>query len=134
MSTLNIFAREMNNLAGIVQSNCVKVVAEVTEEVATHVANTTPVLTGQASGNWVTTVGAPDPNYVPGPSSPAASIQSAQAVARSLQIGETVYISNNVPYIVELNQGSSAKAPAGFVESATLLGMNVIGKFNLLVR
>ena len=39
---------------------------------------------------------------------------------------QTVYISNNVAYIGRLNAGSSAQAPAGFVEEAVSTGVSAI--------
>lgn len=134
MTTLSIFAQEMDKLAGIVETNVVKLHRAVAEEVVEFVANATPVKTGQAAGNWQTTINTPSSSWTAGNSSAAEAIAQAREALTSLAIGQTVYISNNVPYIVELNQGSSAQAPAGFVELSTLSAMNVAGNFNLLVK
>jgi hypothetical protein len=39
--------------------------------------------------------------------------------------GEQIHITNNAPYIRQLNDGSSKQAPAGFVERAILIGRKV---------
>lgn len=80
----------------------------------------TPVDTGWARANWIPAIG-------PGPSNPVGSresvSQSAQQAGRSLIAGYQLNrgvctITNNVPYIVNLNFGSSKQAPAGFVQAA----------------
>lgn len=69
----------------------------------------TPVLTGLAQSNWQVTLDAPAEGIVAIGSRPTVPLPSRQ---------QTIYITNNVPYIEFLNEGSSSKAPAGFVEAA----------------
>lgn len=132
--SLNIFATEINNLGKVIQDNVVKLQKSVVEAVVDHVATNTPVKTGQAAGNWQTTIGSPASSWTAGSSSAAASIANAKAALMGLKDGQDVYITNNVPYIVELNQGSSQQAPAAFVESAVLTAMGKAGNFNLLIK
>lgn len=134
MTTLTVFAQNMNQLAAAVQQNIPKMMRGVAEAVVDSVANSTPQLTGQAAGNWKTTVGSPSSAWDQGPNSPSTSLADAAAALSTLREGQVIYISNNVPYIVDLNQGSSAKAPAGFVEMSVMSGVHVAGNFNLLVR
>lgn len=134
MTTLSIFAQEMNDLAATVETNVVKLQRAVAEEVVQFVSMATPVDTGQAAGNWETSINAPVSSWTQGGSSAIEAISKAKAALAALGPGQTVYISNNVPYIVELNQGSSKQAPAGFVELSTLSAMNVAGNFKLLVK
>jgi hypothetical protein len=134
MTTLNIFAQQMNALANAIQRNAPILQREVSQAVVDYVATSTPVLTGQASGNWKTAIGTPDTSWDPGASSPQHSIAEAHATLRGLAIGQTVYITNNVPYIVDLNQGSSSKAPAGFVEASVVNALHITANFNLLIR
>ena len=80
----------------------------------------TPVDKGRAKGNWQTSVSAPittetellDPSGSTAISKAAAVVASAKAVKYP-----TFWISNNLPYIEELNKGSSKQAPAMFVET-----------------
>ncbi len=99
----------------------------------------TPVDTSQALSNWDVTIGAPadDPHgpYVAGKHGSTQRQSAAQALAmakRTLEDkkpGQSIFIANNLPYIVPLNQGSSAQVPAGFVERAVLLGRKMKAKF-----
>lgn len=91
----------------------------------------TPVDTGFARAGWSPSVGAPDPGPEDRPSDPqvasaqasalfAAHAAAAQAIARSganLR-GQPVFLVNPVRYLEFLNQGTSAQAPAMFVERA----------------
>ncbi|MGI4260847.1 hypothetical protein ACR2VJ_27540 [Klebsiella pneumoniae] len=115
-----------------------QIVAEMNESISTHVAEIaleihadlvenpptgTPIDTGWASVNWwMKTGSAPTGND--GPSGNVASRQAGQqagiAELASYRIGsgQSVWITNGVPYIGRLNDGSSQQAPAGFVETA----------------
>lgn len=75
----------------------------------------TPVDTGHARANWVPSVGDPFSSEVDGD----AASQAGVAQVLGYQLGDgAAWISNNVPYILRLNDGWSAQQPAGFVERA----------------
>lgn len=79
----------------------------------------TPVDTGWARNNWIPAVGRPvaEPAGEPGKPEPGVATRGLAEVGTVKNILEApVYISNNVPYILRLNAGSSTQAPAGFVE------------------
>jgi hypothetical protein len=87
----------------------------------------TPRDLGWARNNWIPEIG-------PGPDNPvgerteagAGAAQAAQqqgiaAIVVSYKLGMGIItISNNVPYIVYLNEGSSPQASPGFVQAAIL--------------
>lgn len=80
----------------------------------------TPVDTGWARANWVPSIGTP----FEGPVGDRDSFDTGEQemgmaeVASQYQLSDgPVFITNNVPYIESLNQGHSAKAPAGFIEA-----------------
>ena len=91
----------------------------------------TPVDTGRARSNWIVAINsAPDDiiqPYAPGEfgstgaRNAQAAINQAEEVISSYQSGDTIHISNNLPYIQRLNDGYSAQAPANFVETAIAL-------------
>lgn len=93
----------------------------------------TPVDTGFARANWIPRLGEPGSAPVgarptePGPSpsgkalfvDTGAAEAGKAAVATGFKLGAgDVYVSNHVPYIGHLNNGSSKQAPAGFVQRA----------------
>lgn len=95
------------------------------------VTSATPVKTGFARSGWVVSAGAPMKLRIRGrPADEATAIarasdrlarntQSANALAITYKLAMgPVFITNDVRYIVFLNRGSSAQAPAMFVERA----------------
>jgi hypothetical protein len=96
----------------------------------------TPVDTSQALSNWQVAIGSPVGNridaYFIGVHGSTQELSGASALAKARSIletkkpGQTIYISNVLPYIQRLNQGYSAQAPAGFVERAIIIGRGAI--------
>lgn len=93
----------------------------------------TPVDTGRARANWQASTSAPitqanDDTDKQG----GATISRNAARIRQRLGGQDIFITNNVPYIEQLNQGSSAQAPANFVEQAIQAGLQVLRNARLL--
>lgn len=72
----------------------------------------TPVDTGRARGNWQTTIGAAPESE----SLQADPIQAGVNAIHQLGAFSIVFVSNNVPYIIYLEDGTSQQAPAGMVQ------------------
>lgn len=112
---------------------------EVAREIVKDLANVTPVDTSKALSNWVTTIGAPSASNIDAYSvgdkgstqstSAAETIAQAENALQAKRPGQTIYITNNLPYIKRLNEGYSKQEPAGFVERAVLIGRIVIKNF-----
>jgi len=85
----------------------------------------TPVDTGWARANWVPNIGSPldkvagsreqaEKGLLPGDQQQGiASVVASYRLARG-----PVHITNNVPYILPLDQGHSRQAPRGFIRRA----------------
>jgi len=93
-------------------------------EVHHQLVAATPVLTGHARSNWVPSVGTPSDAVAGSPEAVDSTAQiTGEAAVASFRLEDgDLYESNHVPYIEALNDGSSPKAPAGFVESAIDIG------------
>lgn len=77
----------------------------------------TPVDTGRARSNWLASVGQPRTDEV-GTRDAGSAIAEAAGVINAAPDFPLIYLSNNLPYIKRLNEGSSKQAPAAFVETA----------------
>lgn len=93
----------------------------------------TPVDTGRARANWRPSIGEAVNETLPEPSSPGVgsreALQAGERVADQYKGGDrspTVHITNNLPYIQYLNDGSSRQAPRNFVNTAILLALSAI--------
>lgn len=104
------------------------------------VVTSTPVDTGRARSNWrVSTEKQSDvfDAYAKGKGGKTVGENTSAALdqgkaAVDAATGNTIYISNNLPYIEPLNDGSSAQAPAGFVELAVQAGEAEVKKIRAL--
>jgi len=74
----------------------------------------TPVVSGRARGNWQTTNMTPATGEL-GRLDKSGAIALAEMEAAVAQFDNTIYLSNNLPYIMALEYGSSDQAPAGMV-------------------
>lgn len=77
----------------------------------------TPVDTGHARANWVPSVSEPHTGVVDGVSSGTHDAGVIAVLSYKLADGPC-FVTNNVPYILNLNDGSSTQQPAGFIERA----------------
>lgn len=96
------------------------------------ITSSMPVDTGFARGAWTPSIGTADLSISKAPrdkvrakaegaANLSKNLNRSQGITRKYRLKDgTVFISNNVPYIGRLNAGSSAQAPARFVESAIL--------------
>jgi hypothetical protein len=119
------------------QENIPKEVNKATQKVAEVIlytaAENTPVDTSKALSNWIVSLNSPANSYilpkVPGLdgstkyASLAIVIREARAIMSNRRIGVDIHVGNIAPYIDELNNGKSKRAPAGFVQKATLAGI-----------
>lgn len=87
----------------------------------------TPVDTGRARYGWYITVNAPSTKTPPEGNYAVPDINNHSNVG-TFTVKDKLYITNNVPYITALNNGSSKQAPARFVENAAVRVQNAIAK------
>lgn len=99
-------------------------VKEITSELVANLYNDTPVDTGFARINWIPSIGLPFKGTAG--TREAAELGSIDSNPQNnglnqvqntytLNLGN-VYITNNVEYITDLNEGSSRQAPSAFVQ------------------
>jgi hypothetical protein len=90
-----------------------KIARAATLELFSGVIKDTPVDTGRARGNWQTTVGSPAAGELERDGAgPALAEVSANTPPGA---GQVTLLTNNLPYIEELERGSSKQAPEGMV-------------------
>lgn len=81
-----------------------------------------PVDTGHALANITVSLRSPDPTEnFDEPISVGEVVRRARSRMRVLRAFDIVYVNFNAPYVSFLNEGSSAQAPAGFIDAAEAL-------------
>lgn len=87
----------------------------------------TPVDTGRARGNWQTSTNTPKRAELNRKDKPGTAA-IAEIEANLGKPGSTVYLANNLPYIVDLEYGSSKQAPKGMVRKNVARVRTIIRK------
>lgn len=82
----------------------------------------TPVRDGGAKRNWLASVGTPNNSVIdvgegiPRAQAEQAAIDQGSAIINGANDYETIYISNNLPYIQRLDQGWSEQQPNPYID------------------
>lgn len=119
-----------------------RVIKKLTLDATANLIEDTPVDTGWARANWVPSIGLPIVEGADastreerqgGVSSRRAQQQTKVAeVATGYTLDRgSVFISNGVPYLVQLNEGTSKQAPAAFVQAAIARAVRSLGRGGL---
>ncbi len=127
---LRQFGRKMRVTGELVEKNTEKLVRKVALAVDASVVLATPVDTGRARANWQVEINNAADGTLNEPSDPGSgarqAIEDGKKTVEQYKIGDTIHITNNLPYIARLNEGWSAQAPANFVEEAAMAGVKQI--------
>lgn len=128
MGDLLDFSKRMGTIGRLVEANSEKAVRQVALAADSAVVTATPVDTGRARSNWLVEIDAPAAGtrepYSEGSklglseteNLNGALEQGASKIAQYKVGNSEIHITNNLPYIEELNNGSSSQAPENFVE------------------
>ena len=142
MNDLGDLSKKLKKLGDRLERNAKNAVKKAALAVDQTVVMATPVDTGRARSNWLVSLDVPRGDsidaYSAGTSLGTGEMANATAaldhggrVIGTFTNG-SIYISNNLAYTRRLNEGSSAQAPAGFIEMAVKAGRTVIKGVKLL--
>jgi hypothetical protein len=82
---------------------------------------------GRARANWLVSIGIPKKRATETTDAGGSNtISAGQTIIRNSFPQRPIYLSNNVPYIMLLNNGHSKQAPAGFIQTSIQVGIGVI--------
>jgi len=109
------FSLQLDAFAAKVKVAPSKVVKRVAFDLFGRIVKKTPWLTGRARASWTIAVNQADRRVMP-PAPPGTVYPRATAGFLDVKPGDSVVISNNLPYITALEDGHSRKAPLGMVK------------------
>ena len=132
---LKSFNADLDKFAARIGVEVGTVVKKLSFDIFADVVGGTPVDTGRAMNNWVISVGSPS-RVVHEEGGSAGSIEASKAgnattTLASVTNFDTVWISNNLPYIGALEEGSSKQAPSGWVAAAIQNNLRQLARFAL---
>ena len=124
------FEISLQGFAEKTKGNMDLIVRKVASEVLSSVVFKSPVDTGRFRGAWV--VNDTEFAYAPGAgprfdATGALALQDGDVVIQKINAGQTVVISNNLPYGERLENGWSDQAPLGIVAITVI-------EFNMFMR
>ncbi len=91
-------------------------VRKIALELFSRVILRSPVDTGRFRGNWQVQVGnIPNGTLDLNDKSGTAAISAATAKTAGVVAGDVIYLANNLPYSIRLEEGHSQQAPTGMV-------------------
>ena len=138
-TTVDEFEQQLFKIGIDLKEGATNVARKVTFQAFAAISRANPVQTGRSRSNWNVAEGfvdgsEKDPNlFEPlrksgGVNDAAiiANFASVTASINSFQFNDTVYLSNNTPYIEELNKGTSGQAPAFFVQIAATAAVSSV--------
>lgn len=105
---MSTFSADLASFARLANESLDKIVREVAEELGSAIIKSTPRDTGRAMGNWQTTTGTPAADEIDRTGETGALAELKQNVGG---VGTVTYITNNLPYIMRLEQGWSDQSP-----------------------
>lgn len=143
MATLGQFAQNIRTVATSVQRRAPEIQRKCAGAILQAVVFATPVgnptiwkrpedarpgyVGGRARANWFVGVGGAQTQVS---EATDAAGGSTVAAGRAAMVGSTpglpIHITNNLPYIVPLNEGHSLQAPAGFIEASVQAGVSAV--------
>ncbi len=126
MASLEEFAARVGKAARGLPNRINRVVINVSDEAAKQLVFSTPVRTGRARGGWIGAINGEAIGPTPLDKSGSRTYSRLRQEISRKKAEEAIFISNNVPYIVALDMGSSRQAPQGMTPQAlTVLRLGI---------
>jgi len=112
------FALDLKKFGKVTRDQARLIFQKIVLDLDTRIVLGTPVDEGVARGNWYPSVSQPSNNVSLGTADKSGnkSISAAASVAGSLKLGDVAWFTNNLPYILPLENGHSGQAPEGMVD------------------
>lgn len=119
--SITIVINDLNKLLGVVMSSIATNLTMRLREQPSGSQFGTPIDTGWASSNWLPTIDRPATTPT-GSKQAVSTAESDQGIAALKRFryrpNAVIYVTNNVPYITELDKGFSGQQSSGFVQRA----------------
>lgn len=113
----NAFSLDISKWAEQTKSDIALTVRKTAMDMFTRIVLRSPVDTGRFRANWYTSLGSPSDkkDWESEDKSGAVSISRINSTAQQYNLGDMIWMSNNLVYAWPLERGHSGQAPAGMV-------------------
>jgi hypothetical protein len=112
------FAIDLRKFGVVTREQATIIFRKIALDLDTRVVLGTPVDTGRARGNWYPSINEPsqDVNMEKFDKSGGMAIGAITATTLGAKLGDVIWLTNNLPYILPLENGHSKQAPEGMVD------------------
>jgi hypothetical protein len=112
------FALDLRRFGDLTEEKATMIFRKIALDLDTRIVLSTPVDTGRARGNWFPSINTPSNAVNPTASdrSGSGAINAAAGLIGRAEIGTVIWFTNNLPYILPLENGWSGQAPTGMVD------------------
>lgn len=132
MATPAVFAKRIETVGLKIEGNVEQGLRKAVLAIDNALVSTTPVDTGRARSNWLANLDSPSLDTT---KATVPSARTATTVQRfKLGRNTAIHLTNNLPYIKSLDEGTSQQQPAGFVKRAIFAGVAAVKSVKLLKR
>ena len=114
---MSLNKQEWENSKKFINGVTEKTIRGTAIQIFSEIIKQSPVKTGRFRGNWQTTLQKPATGVVQGAADSAASaIGEVINTTKQYKVGQTLFMTNNLPYAYALSQGSSKQRGRGWIE------------------
>lgn len=112
------FALDLKKFGKVTREQAKVIFQKIAIDLDTRVVLGTPVDEGVARGNWFPSLNSPSGARDENNADPSGSATVGALTSNALgaELGDTVWLTNNLPYILPLENGWSGQAPEGMVD------------------
>ena len=122
------FALDLKKFGELTEERATKAFRKIVLDLDRRIVMDTPVDTGRAINNWFPTKGGPSKRFVKSRDKTGArSLARIDKFIPRLVLGNTAWFTNNVSYILLLEDGYSKKSPEGMVERNLRIAASTFG-------
>jgi hypothetical protein len=112
------FSLDLSKFGKVTAEQATLIFRKIAFELDSAVVLGTPVDVGRARGNWYPSISIPsgEINEETTDKNGDQSLARIQGLVLNAKLGQVVWLTNNLPYILPLENGSSKQAPRGMVD------------------
>lgn len=121
------FNLDLERFGKLTENQALQLFRKIALDLDTSVVLDTPVDEGRARGNWFPSINVPSNDMDEDALGEAKSLARISPVVARVQLGDVIWLTNNLPYIIPLENGHSGQAPEGMAEVNVLRAASVFG-------
>lgn len=121
------FNIDLRKFGELTDRQALQVFRKIALDLDTSVVLDTPVDEGRARGNWFPSINIPSNEMDEEALGESKSLARIGPTVARAKLGDVIWMTNNLPYIIPLENGHSGQAPEGMVEVNVVRAASIFG-------